>query len=45
MPLPDPLPFFGANQATFNSGGGEKVGINQGLALFLRKVALSPRFT
>jgi hypothetical protein len=45
MPFPDPLPFFGANQAAFDGGGGEKVGVCQGLALLLRKVALSPRFT
>ena len=45
MALPDPLPFFGANQAAFDRGGSEGFGVTEGLPLLLWKVASRPRFT
>jgi hypothetical protein len=45
MPIPDPLPFFGANQAAFDCGGSQNFSVEKSLALPFRKVPGSPRFT
>ena len=45
MAIPDPLPFFGANEAAFDGGCGKEVGKGSGLALLLWEVERGARFT
>jgi len=45
MPIPDPLPFFRANQAAFDCGRGKEISKRQSLALLFREVASGARFT